>query len=81
MPVIWMLPKPTKEIEIVVGEPGGTAHVYICPTYKTSARWGTLSTTGMSTNFVINFRIPMSSKHSQNDWIKSGVAMLTQLDS
>ena len=80
MPVIWMLPKKTQDIEPVIGEPGGTAHVYICPTYKTSARWGQLSTTGMSTNFVINIRLPMSSKHTQAHWIKRGVALLCQLN-
>ena len=80
MPVIWMLPKKIQDIEPVVGEPGGTAHVYICPTYKTSARWGQLSTTGMSTNFVINIRLPMSSKHTQAHWIKRGVALLCQLN-
>jgi dynein heavy chain len=80
MPVIWMLPKNIKEIEAVVGEPGGTAHVYVCPTYKTSARWGQLSTTGMSTNFVINIRLSMSSKHEQAHWIKRGVALLCQLN-
>ena len=34
MPVIWMLPKKIQDIEPVIGEPGGTAHVYICPTTK-----------------------------------------------
>ena len=81
VPVIWMQPKLTTDIEPIAGEePGGTAHVYLCPTYKTSARWGTLSTTGLSTNFVINFRVPMSPEETRSDWIKAGVAMLTQLD-
>merc|ERR1711871_334211 len=34
MPVIWMLPKNIEDIEPVVGEPSGTAHVYVCPTIR-----------------------------------------------
>jgi dynein heavy chain len=87
MPYIHLLPKPKTDIEEVEGVPeqytgqrDGTAHVYMCPVYKTSFRQGTLSTTGHSTNFVMMIRIPQAAEHKQKHWIKRGVAMLTQLD-
>ncbi|KAH9098913.1 hypothetical protein LEN26_016540 [Aphanomyces euteiches] len=81
MPMILLLPKRRDNIEPVKdSDPKGTAHVYMCPVYKTSFRQGTLSTTGHSTNFVMFIRVPMAPQHNQKHWIRRGVAMLTQLD-
>jgi dynein heavy chain len=81
MPIIHLLPKKRDEIKPIKDtDPNGTAHVYLCPVYKTSLRQGTLSTTGHSTNFVMFIRIPMAPQHHQKHWIRRGVALLTQLD-
>ncbi|XP_033102995.1 dynein heavy chain 12, axonemal-like isoform X1 [Anneissia japonica] len=70
MPVIWIKPGIQENFKPKTD--------YKCPLYKTSERRGTLSTTGLSTNFVLAFDLP-TAVNSQH-WVKRGTAMLCQLD-
>ena len=49
---------------------------YECPLYKTSARTGTLSTTGASTNFIIALDLP--SDQPSSVWVRMGVAAICE---
>ncbi|GMH99793.1 hypothetical protein TrVE_jg2105 [Triparma verrucosa] len=86
-PYIHLWPRSQADIPVTKGTPAtysgsptGTNHVYACPVYKTSIRFGVLMTTGHSTNFVMWITLPMAKESTQKHWIKRGVAMLTQLD-
>ena len=50
---------------------------YECPAYKTAARAGVLSTTGMSTNFVV--AVDMPTDKDPDYWVSMGTAMLCAL--
>ncbi|EQC26205.1 hypothetical protein SDRG_15942 [Saprolegnia diclina VS20] len=51
---------------------------YPCPVYKTSVRQGTLSTTGMSTNFVVAVYLP--TRQNPDHWVLNGAAFLLNLN-
>ncbi|RYH31859.1 hypothetical protein EON65_01745 [archaeon] len=52
---------------------------YACPVYKTAVRKGVLSTTGMSTNYVVPIELPMAPQDTEQKWILAGVAALCNL--
>lgn len=70
MPCVHMLPADTSMFR--------SFQHYMCPLYKTSARRGILSTTGHSTNFVLDMKVP--SDRDASHWTKRGVALLCALN-
>jgi dynein heavy chain len=54
-------------------------NTYACPVYKTAVRKGVLSTTGMSTNYVLPIELPIYPEENEQKWILAGVAALCNL--
>ncbi|RNF27392.1 putative dynein heavy chain [Trypanosoma conorhini] len=72
MPVIHLDPVRLKEHV-------ATESTFECPVYKTCARAGALSTTGLSTNFVVLLDLNVGSATPEH-WVRRGVALLCMLD-
>ena len=70
LPIIHLLP--------IANRKPPTEGFYSLPVYKTMARFGVLSTTGHSTNFVMAIEVP--SNRPQAHWIKRGTAGLSGLN-
>jgi len=68
-PKIWMVPRETSKFSVF--------QHYECPIYKTVERRGILSTTGHSTNFVMDIRVPSGADGSH--WTKRGCALMLTL--
>eukprot|EP00818_Percolomonas_sp_WS_P004783 CAMPEP_0117442044 /NCGR_PEP_ID=MMETSP0759-20121206/3945_1 /TAXON_ID=63605 /ORGANISM="Percolomonas cosmopolitus, Strain WS" /LENGTH=4215 /DNA_ID=CAMNT_0005233913 /DNA_START=112 /DNA_END=12759 /DNA_ORIENTATION=- len=71
MPTILLTPVNTKERALSHEK----TEPYECPLYKTSSRAGVLSTTGVSTNFVLNVHLPTGS-HDAAHWIERSTCLL-----
>lgn len=69
MPIVWF--KPQEDYKPDPDE-------YQAPLYKTSVRAGVLSTTGQSTNYVLNVAMP--SKESPALWVQRAAALLCMLN-
>lgn len=69
-PVMWLNPEEDRKVK-------NKDEFYLCPVYRTLARRGQLSTTGHSTNFILNVEIPTIAPPKK--WIKAGVAIFTAL--
>ena len=55
-------------------------NTYECPLYKASTRAGVLSTTGLSTNYVLSLQLPSPAETHAEHWVNRGVAALCMLD-
>ncbi|KAG5509441.1 hypothetical protein JKF63_06751 [Porcisia hertigi] len=59
---------------------GAAVTAYDCPLYKVRTRAGTLSTTGVSTNYVTSLTLPSLDGVPADHWTLRGVAALCALD-
>ena len=75
---VWLYSKPPVHLVPTANRVEPFDGVYHTPVYKTLSRFGVLSTTGHSTNFVMTIELP--SEQPRAHWIKRGVAALTALN-
>ena len=69
LPMVWLIP--------IHSQPEYPFPIYNCPLYKVVSRFGELSTTGHSTNFVMYLEFPCTEE--EDVWVKAGVAAFLSL--
>ena len=69
-PIIWLKPRKSDKKT--------SEKSYSCPVYKTTERRGILASTGHSTNYVMDIKLPIDCEAEH--WVKRGVAMICQLN-
>lgn len=76
MSPIWMLP-----VEKHDDQTDEVLH-YMCPVYKTSERKGVLSTSGHSSNYILDITMYHSNTgfHNPRFWTKRGLALISMTD-
>ncbi|KAJ7549736.1 hypothetical protein O6H91_07G065700 [Diphasiastrum complanatum] len=52
---------------------------YQCPLYKTHVRAGVLTTTGASSNYILNVSLKVNPETNPDFWVLQGIALLCQL--
>jgi len=77
MPVVWLCPLQLKDYNAISDMK--PKRDYDCPVYKTSKRFGLLSTTGHSTNFVMYLQLAYMERDPAH-WTRRGTALLCMLD-
>merc|ERR1711871_322953 len=77
LPTVCQKPFLMEELSKMPGNPSWTGDKYQMPLYKTAERKGVLSTTGMSTNFVV--AVDMPTDVDPGVWVRYGCAGLCNL--
>ena len=72
LPLVLFLPRPVGENK------AAELSAYECPLYRTSVRKGVLTTTGASSNYVLDIRLPIQREASF--FVLQGTAALCSLD-
>jgi dynein heavy chain len=83
LPLIHFLPTTVTRGKSTVKEAGqadqgATAASYRCPLYRTSQRAGVLTTTGASSNYVLDIKLPI--ERDPDFYVLQGTAALCQLN-